>query len=148
MTFQSLLDGLMSQPLWAKGIGGRLYKPYLWIDPSTVKNDISITRWEATEGERDLPGGWGMGQVAHVSTIDLMDTTLKGLLRFFSFCNQNFIMGTILQVKVIKRWLFKKVSYDEIASRLNLKKAAAKSRTVWLLNCFSTHNNLFFSHHL
>lgn len=25
----------------------------------------------------------GMGQVAHVSTIDLMDTTLKGLLRFF-----------------------------------------------------------------
>ena len=24
-----------------------------------------------------------MGQVAHVSTMDLMDTTLKGLLRFF-----------------------------------------------------------------
>ena len=87
-----------------------------------------------------------MGQVAHVSTIDLMDTTLKGPSEVFSFCNQNFIMGTILQVKVIKRWLFKKVSYDEIASRLNLKKAAAKSRTVWLLNCFSTHNNLFFSH--
>ena len=45
-------------------------------------------------------------------------------------------MGTILQVKVIKRWLSKKISYDEIASRLNLKKAAAISRTVWLLTAF------------
>ena len=35
------------------------------------------------EGERGLPGGWGMGQVAHVSTIYLMDTTLKDFLRFF-----------------------------------------------------------------
>ena len=66
----------------------------------------------------------------------------------FSFSNQNFIMATILQVKIIKRWPFKSISYDEIASRLNLKKATAISRTVWLLNCFSTNNNLFFSHHL
>ena len=28
-------------------------------------------------------GGGGMGQVAHVSTIYLMDTTLKDFLRFF-----------------------------------------------------------------
>ena len=49
-----------------------------------MKNDISITRWEATE-EGGLPGGQGggMGQVAHVSTIYLMDTTLKDFLRFF-----------------------------------------------------------------
>ena len=66
----------------------------------------------------------------------------------FSFSNQNFIMATILQVKVIKRWPFKSISYDEIASRLNLKKATAISRTFWLLNCFSTNNSLFFSHHL
>ena len=47
-----------------------------------------------------------MGQVAHVSTIYLMDTTLKD----FFFQQPNFIMATILQVKVIKRWLFKKMS--------------------------------------
>ena len=53
------------------------------------------------------------------------------------------MMGTILQVKVIKRWLSKKISYDEIASRLNLKKAAAISRTVWLLTAFRLTTTCF-----
>ena len=39
----------------------------------------------SNRGGGGLPGGQGggMGQVAHVCTIDLMDTTLKGLLKFF-----------------------------------------------------------------
>ena len=62
-----------------------------------VKNDISITRWEKVEGEGRVPGegargGWGGGKrpsswyvvhVVHVSTTYLMNTTLKGPLRFF-----------------------------------------------------------------
>ena len=59
-----------------------------------VKNDISITRWEKVEGEGRVPeeGGGGGGKrpsswyvvhVVHVSTTYLMNTTLKGPLRFF-----------------------------------------------------------------
>ena len=58
-----------------------------------VKNDISITRWEKAEGEGRVPGegggggkrpsSWYVVHVVHVSTTYLMNTTLKGLLRFF-----------------------------------------------------------------
>ena len=117
-----------------------------------MKNDISITRWEATEEEGGLPGGqgWGGGDGPSSSCLyyRFNGHHIERSSEVFSFSNQNFIMATILQVKVIKRWPFKSISYDEIASRLNLKKATAISRTFWLLNCFSTNNSLFFSHHL
>ena len=59
-----------------------------------VKNDISITRWEKAEGEgkvarggegggKKKPSSWYVVHVVHVSTTYLMNTTLKGLLRFF-----------------------------------------------------------------
>ena len=70
-----------------------------------------------------------MGQVAHVSTIYLMDTTLKDFLRFFLSATK-FYNGNHFTSKGHLKVAFKKNKLDEIASRLNLKKAAAISRTV------------------